>query len=944
MKLITMAGVLRVIFAPHLLIIWLILWIINWCLERVISPFVLWIMYSKIQLALHKIVNFSGNLEHNSNWKRCEDACTSMAKFFATELDRDEVLATIRPHQQPFLDGIVKVICSLRTTTSASGCALATQLAVTLGPSFDHHYVLTLLPALFDQCRTKKTIAHKQGDAVIQTFLHHGATLNHHIIRTFAQALEDKAIEQRRYASCWLQIVLEKYLHLCSQPETLDAIDRAIRRGLADSQPGVRETMRSTYWTFARLFPGRAESIMSSLHGTHSKLLQAENPNPETIAVSSASAPKQVASSIPPKSHPRSSKPSLKEQIAAQRRLKKAAQTAALDEAENLNSVPKEAVPAVRRQHQATHVIAMDEGETSKPNTKDHASATRRQHPTTHVTAVDEGETSKPSSKELAATTRRQHQATHVTATEETDNSKTNSKEVNPPSRRQHQTAPVAATEGPEALPNLSSAPARRPRAAISAPNKFKTSRSASETQGGSQTMIPNPIISISNATAPTSVNRHLPTVPAPTTLPRATTPALVAFPAATPLAPSNDPVATTSTLINGPVTTLPAPVSLPVATPSPPMSDPVATLPALINVPTTTIPAPVGLPAGTAPAPVNFHFAPAAAPINPPAAAVPPPFNPNIAAIPAPVFPVPAAMHDRRHSTRLNENVVSINNTWHNHEIAEKRLSISPRSRDPVEARRLLDELIRRTVNQTCDDHDYRKMQGLILYHDQIFQDESRFETLLQALLSVFERPMVEPRRALGRRYDNRFQILVTIRAMFEHSRKYFTGYYPQVMRTLLVARRNFESTHHIVSGIEETAQDIVRVCDPTTVIDTALDALETEERDARGTRTIAMGLHVLTGLSVRMRSLSTAFDIEQEKRMGHFAFSCLRESNSPVRRAVIEYCLELRNIIRPDPRFFSLVADNEDDLKNLLTYYIASRTGALTGATVLTTGTATT
>jgi CLIP-associating protein 1/2 len=272
------------------------------------------------------------------------------------------------------------------------------------------------------------------------------------------------------------------------------------------------------------------------------------------------------------------------------------------------------------------------------------------------------------------------------------------------------------------------------------------------------------------------------------------------------------------------------------------------------------------------------------------------------------------------------SQDALTHKHTWNNKELAERRRSISPRSKDPEEARKLLARGIERIKSRSIDDHGYRKLQGLINYHDHIFQDEQKYDEMLLALLNALETPNTEKRAPLGRRFDNKFQVLVTIRLMFVHNRKYFAAYFPRAMSALLIARRNFESRNHIVSGLEETAQDITAACIPPDVIDAVMDVLETEERDEAGSRTIAMGLHILSGLSARLRELHAAIEPLQEKRMAKFALTCLREPTSIVRRAVIEYCLELKRLITPEARFFRLVTGDNEDFKNLITYYAAN------------------
>jgi CLIP-associating protein 1/2 len=286
-----------------------------------------------------------------------------------------------------------------------------------------------------------------------------------------------------------------------------------------------------------------------------------------------------------------------------------------------------------------------------------------------------------------------------------------------------------------------------------------------------------------------------------------------------------------------------------------------------------------------------------------------------------APAFPEEIKPEDIE---RLAKRLARRKREWLKGELAERRKRISPVSKDLEEAKRQLASGISGIKSRTLDDLGYRKLQGLIGYHDQIFGDEEKkYDEMLLALLDALETPIAEIRDPFDRPFDSKFQILVTIRLMFMHQPQYCTAYFPRAMSALLMARRNFRTGNHMVSGLEEIARHITRACIPPDVIDAVMDVLETEERDEAGNRTIAMGLHILTGLSARLRESRDPVDPLQERRMAKFALTCLRESATVVRRAVIEYCVELKRLITPEARFFRLVTGDIDSLMNLITYY---------------------
>ncbi|RAL66133.1 hypothetical protein DID88_005805 [Monilinia fructigena] len=96
------------------------------------------------------------------------------------------------------------------------------------------------------------------------------------------------------YATGWLKTLLKKEAQHKSHVEHsggLELIEKCIKKGLADANPGVRENMRSTYWTFAQIWPARAEIIAEDLEPTQKRLLEnsSDNPNaPKKAAAVSA--------------------------------------------------------------------------------------------------------------------------------------------------------------------------------------------------------------------------------------------------------------------------------------------------------------------------------------------------------------------------------------------------------------------------------------------------------------------------------------------------------------------------------------------------------------------------------------------------------------------------------------------------------------------------------
>lgn len=279
-----------------------------------------------------------------------------------------------------------------------------------------------------------------------------------------------------------------------------------------------------------------------------------------------------------------------------------------------------------------------------------------------------------------------------------------------------------------------------------------------------------------------------------------------------------------------------------------------------------------------------------------------------------------------------VNGNVTSPSALENSHRIlgkigAERRRSLSPRSKDPTKAKEMIDKGITRIKVKTLDVHGYRKLQGLIKYHDSIFVDESKYDEMLLGLLDALEAPTDDKRTSVPRSMDLKIQILVTIRLMFASNGAYFAVHYPRVMTALLNTRKNYELTHHIVSGLEETAEDIIASCEVVDVIFAVLDLIETEKHDDEGNRAITMGIYILSGLLKRLNKDHRTLNESEIERLGRFANASLARSQPDIRRAITEFSVELHDMVQNEEVFWRMINPAGNDQRNLLTYFIAKK-----------------
>jgi CLIP-associating protein 1/2 len=197
--------------------------------------------------------------ESEANWLKREQSCTKIRRLNAGNAPsdfHDAFLAGIKG----LLDGILKAVNSLRTSLSKEGCSVVQEVARTAGSGLDP-MVEILLQNLIKLCGGTKKISSQQGNATVDIIISK-VSYNLRIMQHIWLACQDKNVQPRTYATGWLKTLLRKEAHHKSHIEHtggLDLIEKCIKKGLADANPGVRENMRSTYWVFAQTWPAKAE-------------------------------------------------------------------------------------------------------------------------------------------------------------------------------------------------------------------------------------------------------------------------------------------------------------------------------------------------------------------------------------------------------------------------------------------------------------------------------------------------------------------------------------------------------------------------------------------------------------------------------------------------------------------------------------------------------------
>ncbi|MCJ1386229.1 suppressor of tub2 mutation [Xylographa soralifera] len=279
--------------------------------------------------------HFEGR-ETEFNWNPREENIIKLRRITKGNAPKDYT-TTYLVSIKGLLDGILKAVTSLRTTVSSNGCHLVQDIARTCGPGLDSMVEIILQP-LLKLCGATKTIAAETANKTIDTIFAY-VTYNLRILQHIWSASQDKNVRPRSYATVWLKTIIDKHGHhrnILEHANGLDLIEKCIKHGLADANPEVRESTRNTYWSYWRFWPDRSVVILNSLDAKQQARLLKDPSNPQLAHMNKDSANhdpiKTMAGSVTRSdmnvpvltrvAKAATTRPSLKETIAAQKRAK----------------------------------------------------------------------------------------------------------------------------------------------------------------------------------------------------------------------------------------------------------------------------------------------------------------------------------------------------------------------------------------------------------------------------------------------------------------------------------------------------------------------------------------------------------------------------------------------------------------------------------------------
>ncbi|KAL1305356.1 hypothetical protein AAFC00_002252 [Neodothiora populina] len=220
--------------------------------------------------------------ESEENWILRDRSVTKLRRITKGNAATDYYNAYMAGIKQ-LQEGIIKVANSLRTTTSTNACQLVQELARTLGPALDP-MVEIYAQSFIKMSAATKNIAAQNGMHTVDTLFQY-VSVNARVMQHIWFAAQDKNIQPRSFAATWLRTVLSRQASSKSHFEHiggLELADKTIKKGLNDPQPKVRESMRATYWTFAKTWPEKAAAIMNTLDDKAKTALERDSHNPNS--------------------------------------------------------------------------------------------------------------------------------------------------------------------------------------------------------------------------------------------------------------------------------------------------------------------------------------------------------------------------------------------------------------------------------------------------------------------------------------------------------------------------------------------------------------------------------------------------------------------------------------------------------------------------------------
>ncbi|KDQ64807.1 hypothetical protein JAAARDRAFT_684619 [Jaapia argillacea MUCL 33604] len=224
--------------------------------------------------------------ESEHNWGARDQAITlvrGMLKGDVHNRYNETFLACLK---SGFIDWSLKTLASLRTTVASNTCSLYAELVAALGTSLDP-VCDTLYVNLFRMTSLTKKIIAQQSQDVVTSLITHTSAQPRLVIPLLWTTLQDKNVQARVYVVGHLKTYMEVHgarsKHAIESTGGHEILEKCVKKGLADPNPGVKEGARLAFWVFDSVWHEKGRAIMASLDTTSRRNLEKLCPDPNAV-------------------------------------------------------------------------------------------------------------------------------------------------------------------------------------------------------------------------------------------------------------------------------------------------------------------------------------------------------------------------------------------------------------------------------------------------------------------------------------------------------------------------------------------------------------------------------------------------------------------------------------------------------------------------------------
>ena len=173
--------------------------------------------------------------------------------------------------------------------------SLYVELATTLGPLLDP-FCEVLLTSLLRMANFTKKITAQHSQASVTAILARASAQPRLVLHLLWQTLQEKTVQARAFVVAHLKQYIEIHGQrskvAIESSNSLEILEKSLKRALADSNPTVRESARLLFWDFEQIWQERGHAIMETLDATARKQLEKACPNPNLPTAVLPSTPK----------------------------------------------------------------------------------------------------------------------------------------------------------------------------------------------------------------------------------------------------------------------------------------------------------------------------------------------------------------------------------------------------------------------------------------------------------------------------------------------------------------------------------------------------------------------------------------------------------------------------------------------------------------------------